>query len=327
MITAETILYASTYFGHHYQVAQETHAVANILRFNPCPLMCRVYVFILIKSDVDSRPGQVNFPQICTEVACSASGILDGMWRCLSWSDHYNTIEGTALLIWVEDTIKVEAEVNSSLTAALTSAKYLEIVIAAYNSTFDSDPQLKRLDTFQDMLTNGHGTLHSRVTEAMLEAKRDVDVLAKNDMDQLLYLTGTKMFPLLKVSVSNCIVKHIINCVKIKPFTIPNSFQFTKDDHTAERRADLMQKLENFDKAVSRISNIGREFNADKFADKVLQSLLDAAKVLNPNASSASQVDLPQPAYISTAAAALYDDLDLHSSGSPASGQSAQTQS
>ena len=233
---------------------------------------------------------------------------------------------GEQSLIRAEHTLECEEKIKTAMNAALTSAKYVEIVCAAYNSAFDSDSQLKRLETFHGMLTDGHGTLHSCVTEALLKAKPDMDMLEKSTMEQLLFSTVTEgsILTTLGIRVSRCITKHVLKSVKFKPISLPDSFQFTEDDRTAEARADLMQKLENLDQAALKINNIGREFVAENHEDKVLQSLLNAAEALNPHQAS-TQALLPQPAYISVTAAALYDEVDLHSPESPAFGPSAQT--
>lgn len=282
-----------------------------------------------IKSDPCFIAWQVNFVRICEKVASTAWLIL---LERSNWGMplHAGTkpLRGQDLLTWAEHTIKREAEIKSSINAALTTARYLEEVCAAYNSAFDSDPQLKRLGTFQGMLTDGHSTLHGCVTEALLGAKLDVDMLATSLMEQLLYSSDTDgiIVDTFCRRVCRCITKHVMKCVKLRPMLIPDSFQLTEDDRTAETRADLVQKLENLDQAALRIRDIGREFVADNYEDKVLQSLLNAAEALNLNPASATQAFPPQPAHISPAAAALYDEVDLHSSGSPASGPSAQTQ-
>ena len=152
-------------------------------------------------------------------------------------------------------------------------------------------------------------------------------MLARNILEQLLFSTSDELIEdnFLR-RVGRCIAKHVIRCVRTQPMSFPGNFHFSEDDRTAETRADLTQQLGNFDRAAFRIRGIGRECVADNYEDKVLQSLLNAAEALNPNPISASQVHLPQPTHISSAAVALYDDLDLHSSGSPASGHFAQTQ-
>lgn len=269
----------------------------------------------------------MNFAHICEEVSRTAEEI---MGACLTQpgAKRPTLLEREQLLVWTEDTFLCEEQIKYCIHAALTSARYVEIVCAAYNSAFDSNPQLKRLETFQGMLTKGHGMLRGRVTDALLRAKPDVGVLENNTMEQLLYSTDTDIAILtaLCIRVSRCITKHVMMWVNVAPILVLDSFQFTEDAWTAETRAELMQKLENFDRAAFRINNIEREFVADNYEDKVLQSLLNAAEAFNPRSASPTQVLLPQPAQLSTATAALYDDLDLHSSESPASRPTAQTQ-
>ena len=268
----------------------------------------------------------MSFSDICEKVDQTALGLI----KLKAWDKEPYTstnMGGEQLLMWAEDIIDRQAEIKAAIMLALTTPMYLAIVCAAYNSAFDSDPQLKRLDTFQSVLTHDHGTLHSRVTEALRGAELDVGVLAKNFKEQLLCADDIKaLSSTLCIRVRRCIIGHVVECVKTKPIPIPNSFHFAEDDRTAETRAELMQKLENFDRAAFRIDNIGRDFVADKYEDKVLQSLLNAAEALNPNPTSATQGFLPYPARVSTTAAAQYDELGLHSSDSPTFGPSAQTQ-
>ena len=268
---------------------------------------------------------QVDFAYVCKEVAQAALEIMDDLSR-LDVPAFTSTaeLEASQLLRWAEDTIATEAQVRWSVNAALSSPKYLQAVRTAYQCAFDSDPQLKRLATFQDWLERDHGKLADRVTEALLEAKPIVDDLAKAIMQYLLYTSPNMIFRTLQMRVSRCITKHVLEHVKTKPILIPNNFQFTEDNKTAQIRRDLMQKLANFEQAADKISNIQRAFTDDHYGEEVLQSLLDAVEALNPAEPSAHEAPaLLQPVYISPSAAALYDDLGVHSPGSPHFGHAA----
>ena len=272
---------------------------------------------------------QVNFADICKEVSEAVLEVMSDLSR-LEMPAFTSTadLDASQLLRWAQDTTATETQVRWSVDAALKSTKYVQAVRAAYQAAFDSDPQLKRLATCQDFLLRDQGKLSDRVTEALLEAKPIVDELTRGSMAQLLYSTHrshSKIFATLRTRVSRCITKHVIDYVMTKPIVLPNSFRFTEDRSTAHNRADLMQKLVNFDMAAFRISHIDEEFTADDYSEKALQSLLDAAKVLEPIESVDSEDAFPlQPVPISTAAAALYDDLDMQQSGSPAFSHSAQ---
>ena len=122
------------------------------------------------------QPWQVNFAHISNEVVSTAYKNWDMFSTCRADPAYMRgtAVRGEQLLKWAEETIDIEAAMKLTTNAVLTSAKYLETVCAAYNCAFDSDSQLKRLDTFQGLLTHGHGTLHSHVTEALLWAKLEM---------------------------------------------------------------------------------------------------------------------------------------------------------
>lgn len=299
-------------FSYHPHTRTRTHSITHSLT---------LFTFVIVDVIL-----QVNFAVICKEVSEAVLEVMSDLSR-LEMPAFTSTadLEASQLLRWAQDTTATETQVRWSVDAALKSTKYLEAVRAAYQAAFDSDPQLKRLATCQDFLLRDQGKLSDRVTEALLEAKPIVDELTRGSMAQLLYSSHSKIFATLRTRVSRCITKHVIDYVMTKPIVLPHSFRFTEDRSTAQYRADLMQKLANFDMAASRIRNIDQEFTADNYGEKALQSLLDAAKALEPIESVDSEDAFPlQPVLISTAAAALYDDLDMQQSGSPAFSQSAQ---
>jgi len=146
------------------------------------------------------------------------------------------------------------------------------------------------------------------VTQALLAAKPVVDELARASVQQLLGSTVLNfVLGELKVRVSRCIVRHVVEYVKTKPIVLP---KIHEDKQVAQQRADLVQQLANIKEAAFKIKNIEREreFVNDNYEDEVLQSILNAAKALEPEkAPAAIQQDAVSgpPVGISTAAAAL----------------------
>jgi len=135
-----------------------------------------------------------------------------------------------------------------------------------------------------------------------------VDELARASVQQLLGSTVLNfVLGELKVRVSRCIVRHVVEYVKTKPIVLP---KIHEDKQVAQQRADLVQQLANIKEAAFKIKNIEREreFVNDNYEDEVLQSILNAAKALEPEkAPAAIQQDAVSgpPVGISTAAAAL----------------------
>ncbi len=135
-----------------------------------------------------------------------------------------------------------------------------------------------------------------------------MDELARASVQQLLGSTVLNfVLGELKVRVSRCIVRHVVEYVKTKPIVLP---KIHEDKQVAQQRADLVQQLANIKEAAFKIKNIEREreFVNDNYEDEVLQSILNAAKALEPEkAPAAIQQDAVSgpPVGISTAAAAL----------------------
>jgi len=187
------------------------------------------------------------------------------------------------MLQWAEETLDYELQIRRSVNAALQSSRYHEVVRTAYDRVFHYAPHLQRLVTFQDTL---HGELSDRVTQALLAAKPVVDELARASVQQLLGSTVLNfVLGELKVRVSRCIVRHVVEYVKTKPIVLP---KMQEDKQVAQQRADLVQKLANLDEAAFKIKNIEKEFVNDNYEDEVLQSLLNAAKALEPEKTPAA---------------------------------------
>ena len=131
-----------------------------------------------------------------------------------------------------------------------------------------------------------------------------MDELARASVQQLLGSTVLNfVLGELKVRVSRCIVRHVVEYVKTKPIVLP---KIHEDKQVAQQRADLVQQLANLKEAAFKIKK--REFVNDNYEDEVLQSILNAAKALEPEkAPAAIQQDAVSgpPVGISTAAAAL----------------------
>ena len=212
-------------------------------------------------------------------------------------------MSGSQMLEWAEVTLHNELQIKQSVNAALQNSRYLEVVRTAFDRLCHCAPGLQCLATFQDML---HGELSDRVTKALLAAKPLVDEVARASIQQLLCSTALSfVHGELKVRVSRCIVRHVVEYVKTKPIVLP---KMHGDKQVAQQRADLVQKLANLDAAASRIKNIKQEFVNDSYEDEVLQSLLNAVNALEPEKMpAASQQDaISGPSLnISTALAAV----------------------
>lgn len=105
-----------------------------------------------------------------------------------------------------------------------------------------------------------------------------MDELVRASIQQLLGSTVLNfVLGELKVRVSRCIVRHVVEYVKTKPIVLP---KIHEDKQVAQQRADLVQQLANIKEAAFKIKNIEREreFVNDNYEDDVLQSLLNAAK-------------------------------------------------
>lgn len=101
-----------------------------------------------------------------------------------------------------------------------------------------------------------------------------MDELVRASIQQLLGSTVLNfVLGELKVRVSRCIVRHVVEYVKTKPIVLP---KIHEDKQVAQQRADLVQQLANLKEAAFKIKK--REFVNDNYEDDVLQSLLNAAK-------------------------------------------------
>ena len=254
----------------------------------------------------------MDFAEVCRAIAADVSNIM----RVHTIPAHVTNAgcDKFQLLQWAEECCETEAQIRSAAHTALSSHGHLNSVLQAYHQAFEADPQLKRLETFRNMLTGVSGKLSNRVTEALLEAKPVVDNLVTGTMQELLYtLSPSGLITTLGTRVSRCIVKHVIDYIKIKPFAISSGFQFTEDSQTARQRADFLEKLRNFEEAGKQIKNIEQVFSQDSHEDEVVERLLVAAKELG--SAESPRLPLSGPEYVSSSDA-LYDDLDLHDSAS-----------
>ena len=225
---------------------------------------------------------QVDFARLCRDVSQAVLEVMGdppspfgGPGFIGSWSPE--TMQGSQMLKWAEVTLDNELQIKHSVNAALQSSRYLEVVHTAYDDVLRGAPHLQRLATFQVTL---HGKLSDRVTKALLAAKPVVDELARASIQQLLCCSALSfVHGELKVRVSRCIVRHVVELVKTKPIVLS---KMREDKQVAQQRADLVQKWANLDEAALKIKSIEKEFVNDNYEDEVLQSLLDAAKALEP---------------------------------------------
>ena len=276
---------------------------------------------------------QVDFTTICkdVDVACvDAMRSLPDQFVCVLVVGS-GDLSGNQLLQWAESVIEAEAYAADSVNAALNSPAYLKIVCAAFSKAFESDPQLKRLDTFHKLLVHPCGKLYERVTEALLEVRPQADELVQHFKATMLCRgLPNNPFRLLQTRVSRCIIKHIIMHVKIRSLVIPSSFRFTEDSTTAQKRVDFDARIANFAQATDVISRIEDVFDEDSYKDEAVRALLAAARGIDgPEASAAAQNAAVAPVQVPISTAALYDSLDDHrsASGSPSfAAQTAQVQ-
>ena len=232
---------------------------------------------------------------------------------------------GAQILEWAECTIESEANTWAAVNAALASSQYFATVQLSYSDAIQSDPHLARLETFRETLVGDHGKLFDCVGEALLEAKPAVNSLVTSVLQEALYTPcPSPQFLMLRRKVSMCIAKHVIQHIKSRALVIPSSFRFVEDSATAGQRADLLAKLSNFEEAAAHIAGINTVICSDSYEDEVVDSLLKAAAALDSPITEGTALTEPTP--VSTLAAAWYDELAMHSSGSPTYSQAAQLQ-
>ena len=253
---------------------------------------------------------QVDFACVCRDVSQAVLEVLGDQLPSkdpiinVFWTRE--TIGALQMLQWAEGTINLELQIRQSVNAALQSSRYCEVVRTAFDGVCHYAPHrggLQCLATFQDTL---HGELSDLVTQALLAAKPVVDELARASIQQLLGSAPLScVLEELKVCVSRCIVRHVVEYVKTKPIVLPKMHE---DKQVAQQRADLVQKLANLDEAAFKIKSIEKEFVNDNYEGEVLQSILDAAKALEPEKMPAAiqQDAMSGPSLsISTALAAI----------------------
>lgn len=158
-----------------------------------------------------------------------------------------------------------------------------------------------------------------------------MDDLVKQAMQQLLYTAQLdNTLSNLEVRISRCIVKHIINNIKVQRLTMPKDFVFTENADNAQTRAELLGKHAQLDHVDARIERIDEAFHNPKWVEEMVESA-----PVNPDqvhqaddvaSDDDSLLDSPVPASHATSAAkeSLYEE---HQSASPAFRNAAQLQS
>lgn len=118
-----------------------------------------------------------------------------------------------------EDSNHVEALVQQKVDAALISSKYFSIALSNFRTACLNSKDLKHLSTFHELVEH---ELSKRITAALSKAESDVNDLVKEAMQQLLFITQMdNTFHKLEFRISRCIVKHVINFIKVQQLTMP----------------------------------------------------------------------------------------------------------
>ena len=235
-----------------------------------------------------------------------------------------------ALLSWAEDAIQVETLVQQKIIAALSSTKYFSIALANFKTACSNSKDLKHLGTFHEVVEH---KLSDRITAALLDAKPVVDDLVKEAMQQLLFTAQMdNTFHNLEVRISRCIVKHIINNIKVQRLTMPSTFTFTENADNAEKRAELLAKHAQLDEVAAVINKIDEAFHDENWMENRVappQPSVDQVHQADDAASDDdSLLDTPLVLPVSHAASAAKDQLyEEHQSASPAFRNAAQVQS
>ena len=183
-------------------------------------------------------------------------------------------------LAWAEATLRIEAKVTAAVKEALDPKgdRYLDIVTRAFDSVFAKDTplKLKRFSTLQDVLVTE--VLRSAVAQAKKAAARTVDKMLKQALMQLDYSSVLgDTFQQLDFGIRGCVIKHIIQQVKMQPLRLPEGFTLTEDAAVNHQRLMLLSKLEKLHTATDKISHI-----EDALSVNAVQPL-SAASTSQPN--------------------------------------------
>ena len=265
--------------------------------------------------DLPFMPGvQVRFQLICGEVKAAADRFLRDLPRPAIPSSADLTED--ALLQWAEEAVQVEALVKQQVDAAFSSAastEYLSKVLAGFRMACHDSPVLKHLVTFHETMER---RLSDRMITALSRAKGEKDELVKDAMQHLLYTSELTTFHDLEVRISRCIVKHIIANIKVQRFVIPDSFKFSEDADTAQKRSDLQAKHARLEHANDVISQIHEAFNpvhGGKWMEKTVKKV-EPIKEDDVSSEDEMQQALPTSHAASAETDRLYDE---HVSASP----------
>ena len=81
---------------------------------------------------------------------------------------------------------------------------------------------------------------------------------------------------MLTTRITRCIIKHIMEYTMVKPLVVPSSFKFSEDAATAQKHAELTEKLERFNtvKAAIADNEQGLAFYCDSWGDDAVKTLL-----------------------------------------------------
>ena len=200
---------------------------------------------------------QVRYDQdICTGIRNST--IQVSRTKTLDVLGNTLTLKDWGTLAWVESSNKVQTKVTHAVQQALQSNAYLQLVARAFSSVFQEDSPLKlsRFHTLLDELVDR--VLPERVAKAKEDAQPTVTRMLQQAMMEL--DSGNpvlgKVFPKLDQGIKGCLMRHIIQQVKLRPLSLPEDFVLTEEAGVRAQRLQLHSKLVQLDTAAAKISDI-----------------------------------------------------------------------
>lgn len=207
-------------------------------------------------------------------------------------------------LAWAESSIKIQTKVTRAVELAMQSDTYLQLVVRAFQNVFQEDSPLKlgRFDTLLEELVDR--ILPVRVAEAANNAKPTITSMRQQAMMELDTSNPvlSAVFPRLDQGIKGCLMRNIIQQVKLRPLSLPGDFVLTEEAGARAQRLQLHSKLEQLKTAAAKISDIE-----------------NAISVSTPQpltaASSSQPSQMPPPDYV--------DPVPAEQNSAPATGNAA----
>ena len=208
---------------------------------------------------------QVAFESVCSEVISKADMMMQEascFMPCLPPTD--------SRVKRAEAVIELEYQLRNTRDRVMQASHYLQAAYSAYELPFRSDAELKRFTVLLEQLKVG--VIQPHMNEALMLAAKDVDSMMKNAM-LLVYDTSEppaevqRVFNGLKDSIGNCIVRHIIQCLKQKPLFVPSNFHLVEDRDISEKRSQCnkdSKMLADAAKALNKIEKSLKPSNGER---------------------------------------------------------------